>query len=174
MKYYNYTSEYLYYAIENDTTILSFGILDFCSQLETNNNVKIFNLEGDLEKYLNEHHEETDWYSNNKPNIQPQPYSLEFIDNAINMGCESSLGFRLNMSDVKSSELNSTLLSAKEASLTPDSMINVLDVGNNIHSITLSQFNKLVFDYNQTRVSFMKVVNDIKTKLNSVENPDAN
>jgi hypothetical protein len=78
------------------------------------------------------------------------------------------------MSDIKSSELNSTLLSAKEANLPPDSMINVLDVGNNIHSITLSQFNKLVFDYNQTRVSFTKVCNDIKTKLNSVENPDAN
>jgi len=174
MKYYNYTSEYLYYAIENDTTILSFGILDFCSQLETNNNVKIFNLEGDLEKYLNEHHEETDWYSNNKSNIQIPQYSLEFVDNAINMGCESSFGFRLSMSDVKSSELNSTLLSAKEANLSPDSMINVLDVGNNIHSITLSQFNKLVFDYNQTRVSFTKVCNDIKAKLNAVENPDAN
>lgn len=174
MKYYNYTSEHLYYIIENDSETLSFGVLDFCSQIETNNNVKLFNLEGDLEKYLNEHHQEADWYSNNKLSIQPKPYSLEFIDNAINMGCESSFGFRLSMSDVKSSELNSTLLSAKEANLPSDSMINVLDVGNNIHSVPLSQFNKLVFDYNQTRVSFMKVCNDIKTKLNSAETPDAN
>jgi hypothetical protein len=174
MKYYNYTSEHLYYVVENETEILSFGVLDFCSQIETNNNVKLFNLEGDLENYLNEHHEEADWYSKNKSNIQIPQYSLEFIENAINMGCESSFGFRLSMSDVKSSELNSTLLSAKEASLTPDSMINVLDVGNNIHSITLSQFNKLVFDYNQTRVSFMKVCNDIKTKLNSAETSNAN
>lgn len=158
----NYHAEFVPYAILNEDKINTFGLLPFCNELETTMQIVTFNSEQELESYINTALGE-DYYSLNKLEYSlPTESDLNmFIEN----GYMNSLGFRMSMSEQTANDLNATLIASKGANLSGDTVIYVKSSYGDLFPIKYADFSSFVFEYQQSRLVFMKAVDTIKSKM---------
>jgi hypothetical protein len=171
MRLCNYTSILKWYVVEKDSGI-SYGQLLFCQEIQSSSIIRLFDNENDLANYLNNFHNEIDWYKKNKLEFLPLKYSEKMLNNLIQSGPPTRYGWRVAMDDDTSNKLNVLLLgSPSKDSSKPDPIINLIDSGGTLRNIPLLDFIPLVFEYQQTRPLFMNVIKQLRESLTNITNP---